>query len=243
MLRTDKNPQSMMETRANEFDSLVGEIQYRKAIELSVGENILELGCGIGRFTSMLSGRFKKVVAIDCSEENIAIARRGIPKENVCFFVSKAENFQIDKKFDTILLIMLLEHVNNPIQILENARSLLNSNGRIIIEVPNANSFNRQLAKIMGIIQDLHYLPEEQIQKYGHKRVYDMNLLMKDIKTSGLKIIKTGGLVFKPFTNQQMQLIIREESKHWKEKFMRALLRMGERFPSECAVIYIVAAK
>lgn len=138
---------------------------------------------------------------------------------------------------------MLLEHVDNPVQVLKNARTLLNNNGRIIIQVPNANSFNRQLAKIMGIIEDLHYLPEEQVERYGHKRVYDMNMLVEDIKASGLKIFKKGGLVFKPFTNEQMQLIISGKNKEWKEKFMWALLKLGKRFPLECAVIYTVATK
>ena len=41
------------------------------------------------------------------------------------------------KKFDSINLFDVLEHVTNPIQLLKNCHKLLRSNGIIIIEVPN----------------------------------------------------------------------------------------------------------
>lgn len=232
-----------METRANEFDVRVGKIQMLKAIELSVGESVLEVGCGIGQFTPMLYDGFKRVVGIDLDPENIEIAKKTFCSPNHSFLVANAEKFSIDEKFDTILVAMILEHVDDPVAVLRNARDLLKDNGRIIIQTPNANSFNRQLAKYMGLIEDLHEVPEEQVVKYGHRRVYDLELLVKDIKLAGLKIIQQGGLVFKPFTNQQMQTIIDGKDEDWKERFLSALAKLGEWFPKECTIIYVVAVK
>jgi 2-polyprenyl-3-methyl-5-hydroxy-6-metoxy-1,4-benzoquinol methylase len=232
-----------METRANEFDERVGRLQMLEAIELSVGKSVLELGCGSGQFTPMLYERFDRVVGLDASEENIALARKTTLDNRHSFFVAKAEDFQIDEKFDTILMTMLLEHVDSPVAVLKNAKSLLKSDGRIIIQVPNANSFNRQLAKYMGLIQDLHELPKEQIEKYGHKRVYDIKMLIKDIEGAGLVPIHRTGIVLKPFTNAQMQLICNGHEEKWRCRFVDALAKIGERFPLECAIICVVAVK
>jgi 2-polyprenyl-3-methyl-5-hydroxy-6-metoxy-1,4-benzoquinol methylase len=230
-----------MVTRANEFDERVGRLQMLKAIELSVGKSVLELGCGSGQFTPMIYERFDRVVGLDASEENIALARKTTSDNRHSFFVAKAEDFQIDEKFDTILVTMLLEHVDDPVAVLKKAKSLLKNEGRIIIQVPNANSFNRQLAKYMGLIQDLHELPKEQIEKYGHKRVYDIEMLIKDIEGAGLLPILRTGIVFKPFTNAQMQLICDSHDEQWKDLFVKALAKLGERFPFECTTICVVA--
>lgn len=232
-----------METRANEFDARVGKFQMLKAIELSVGNSVLELGCGIGQFTPMLYEKFERVVAVDACPENIEIARKTTSDKRHAFYVAKAEEFSVDERFDTILLVMLLEHVDDPVAVLKNAKNLLKDDGRIIIQVPNANSFNRQIAKHMGLIEDLHELPLEQVEKYGHKRVYDMAMLVGHVEEAGLTPILSGGLVFKPFTNSQMQLICEGYDEEWKTKFLDALNKLGERFPTECAAIYVAATK
>lgn len=113
-----------METRANEFDERVGKLQMEKAVELSVGRSVLELGCGNGQFIPMLYERFDRVVGLDASKENIASVRKTTSDSRHSFFVAKAEDFQIDEKFDTILVTMLLEHVDNPVAVLKNANRL-----------------------------------------------------------------------------------------------------------------------
>lgn len=227
-----------MKTRANEFDELVGKLQMEKALELSVGDSVLELGCGFGQYTAMLGKKFKRIVGVDLSGKNIKYAKKNIKSSKYQFFMANAEEFNVNRKFDTILMLSLLEHVNNPISLLKNSKKLLSKKGRIIIEVPNAYSFNRQLAKYMGLINDEHFLPKEQISFFGHKRVYDIDLLKKHIKSAGLSVVKWGGLVFKPFTNDQMQLIINKKSVRWKNKFMSGLSKIGERFPAECTMLY-----
>ena len=57
------------EVRANEFDQWVGKLQTEKAIELGVGESILDIGCGVGQFTPLFLYRFKRVVGLDPSKK------------------------------------------------------------------------------------------------------------------------------------------------------------------------------
>ena len=74
-------------------------------------------------------------------------------------------------KFNTILALHILEHLEDPINFLKTMKSLLADKGKIIIVVPNAESLHRHLGVKMGIIETIYDLGEEDI-RVGHKRIY-----------------------------------------------------------------------
>ena len=187
-------------TRDNEFDARVGILQMEKALELSVGDRLLEIGCGEGRYTQMFFEKFDLVVGLDLDKKNVEKAREQLG-EGV-YVTADAQDFDLGEKFDTILVANILEHVDRPIDVLKCAKKHLTDKGRIIIIVPNAWSFNRQIGKEMGLIKELNKVPEEQVKRFGHKRVYDPFTLSADIGEAGLEIIESGGIVFKPFANK-----------------------------------------
>ena len=95
-------------------------------------------------------------------------------------FISDIEKDNIEcrcSKYDVVCLMGILEHVDDPI-------SLLRASGKcastIFITVPNAESFHRYFGVELGIIDDIHQLDSQDIA-IGHKRVYDHNMLYKDI--------------------------------------------------------------
>jgi len=227
-------------TRANEFDMRVGKRQMARAIELSTGTSALDIGCGIGLFTEMLEG-FDRVTGLDISEKIIKIAKERLPQHT--FIVGDAENFSVEEKFDTIFLINILEHLDNPVRALVIASRHLNEGGRLVIIVPNAKSFNRQIGYLMGLIPNIYEVGEEQIRLYDHKRVYDVDLLLKDIGKAGLIPHKVEGVIFKPLTNSQMQLICEEHDVGWREDLIEALYEIGSRFPEECGELCVVAVR
>ena len=61
------------------------------------------------------------------------------------------------KKFDVITLWHVLEHVREPDKYIRKIYSLLNRGGRIIIEVPNYNSWSRKLTEMYWLGMDLKY--------------------------------------------------------------------------------------
>ena len=230
------------ETRANEFDARVGDVAVERALQVAHGRSALDIGCGYGLFTTRLFEHFDRVVGLDRSEENIAQAREQLADPRHAYVVGDAENFQLSEKFDSIFMMHILEHVDRPVETLRNAATHLAPRGRIIVQVPNARSFNRQLAKIMGLIGDIHELNQEEIDRFGHQRVYDVDLLGDDIARAGLELVSCEGIVFKPLTNSQMQLICDSHNDEWRDKFVRALAKLGERFPAECTAISVVVA-
>src|SRR5690348_5459317 len=64
------------------------------------GEKILDLGCGTGDLTSIISGERAGVIGLDSSAEMIAAAKRKYP--TIQFDVASADDFAYAEKFDAV---------------------------------------------------------------------------------------------------------------------------------------------
>ncbi len=166
-------------------------------LENARGNNLLDIACGDGTLTAQFCKKFKKVVGVDASGSHIRRARKNCPKAE--FHESLIENFELKEKFDTVVMLDLLEHVINPVSVLKKAASFLKKDGILIVHVPNALAVNRIIAEIMGTLSNEYELSPFDKKIAGHRRSYDINLLLKDIKKAGLKVVKTGGYFIKCF--------------------------------------------
>ena len=216
------------------FERVITRYKTKIILKLCKGDSALDLGCGIGMITKELSGIFKRVVAVDGSAKKIQIAKSRVKENNVVFENKLFEDFEPNIKFDTIIVSNVLEHVNNPVLLLKRIRNWLNSGGIVVATVPNAKAFHKKIGKSMGIIKDLYELTKEDFKK-GHKRIYDRNLLERDFKESGFKILESGGVFFKPFPHRQMERL--------DPKIFDALYEIGKELPDYCSSVYVCASK
>lgn len=95
---------------------------------------LLELGCGEGRFLASL-GDVKNVDAegIDLSQADVAAARgRGVKAR--CLSLEDA--LREPARFDVIFMSHVLEHVEQPLAIVEGCKHLLRPGGEIVFSVP-----------------------------------------------------------------------------------------------------------
>ena len=171
-------------------------------------------------------------MALDGSKELTDKLKRTIKNRSLEIICSLVEEYKPKEKFDTIVLAHILEHVENPIKILKLAKSWLKKNGVILVDVPNANSIHRLVGVKMGLLKRKTDLNENDI-KIGHRRVYTLNKLIWDAKKAGLKIKKTGGIFFKPLSNNQIE-------ENWDEKMIKGFYELGKDFPELDAEIYII---
>ena len=105
----------------------------------SLGRKLLDYGSGIGNFARYMSKNTYKVLAVEPNPTAIAIAKsKGIKT------VSCLENIAPTESFNVITLWHVLEHVSNLKKTLGELRSRLEKNGKLIIAVPNLNSFDSQ---------------------------------------------------------------------------------------------------
>lgn len=72
------------------------------------------------------------------------------------------------------------------------------------VNVPNAMSLHRLLAKEMQVIQDVHQMSKSNIKLQQHN-VFDMDSLKQLVECENYQIMDAGSYFLKPFTHHQMQ--------------------------------------
>ncbi|MGH9663169.1 MAG: class I SAM-dependent methyltransferase [Bryobacteraceae bacterium] len=110
----------------------------RRAL-LASGESgvVLDVGCGGGLFLKMLKESGVSVAGLDFSREAAGIAWRSNGVPAVCGSLAKAPFAR--KSCAIVTMFHVLEHLYDPASYLETARELLQANGRLVIQVPNAS--------------------------------------------------------------------------------------------------------
>lgn len=110
---------------------------------------ILDVGCGGGILSLPLARLGAKVKGIDAGEENIVIAAEKAKSENVLL---DFENIDItnlaekSEKFDVVICLEVLEHVDNPRQFISYISALAKENGLVILSTINRNIKSKILA-------------------------------------------------------------------------------------------------
>ena len=98
-------------------------------------KNTLELACGNGTYSKVLSKNADKVTVTDFSDEMVDAARKRLSGfDNVS--VEKADAFDLqypEKSFDTVFLANLLHVVPNPENIVDEVKKVLKTGGRAIV--------------------------------------------------------------------------------------------------------------
>ena len=122
--------------------------------------NILDIGCGGGLLSEPLSRLGAKVVGIDASEKNINVAKFHAKKNklNIKYFCATPEKLKIKTKFDVILNMEIIEHVNDVNYFIKKSSELLKKNGIMFIATIN-KTLKSYIFAIIGAEYILRWLP------------------------------------------------------------------------------------
>lgn len=188
-----------------DFDNTIQLNWYPKRIvKFSQGAtSLLELGLGHGITATVFEQHFPRHVVIDASPAVIANFRQRHPDSKVEIAQSYFETFNTAERFDVIVFGYILEHVEDPVQILQHFKPFLKPGGRMFVTVPNAEVLNRRLGHLAGMLPDMQTLSEHDLL-LGHKRYYTVSSLRADIEQAGYVIKRLEGIYLKPLTTQQM---------------------------------------
>ena len=121
---------------------------------------ILDIGCGGGLLCEPLSKLGAQVVGIDASEKNIKIAKIHAKKNNlrINYYCASPENFISKEKFDVVLNMEIIEHVQNVNLFLKESSKFLKKNGIMFIATLN-KTLKSYLFAILGAEYLLRWLP------------------------------------------------------------------------------------
>ncbi len=122
---------------------------------LKPGAKVLEIGCGSGLLTEALVLTGATIIAVDISNDLLAIARqRGLPKERVQFLEKRFEDCDIDGPFDAVVGSSVLHHLDI-VPAINKIYSLLKPGG--VMSFAEPNMLNPQIM----VQKNIHWIKEK----------------------------------------------------------------------------------
>ena len=107
------------------------------------GKRILDVGCGAGDLSLMLTQQGAEVIGVELDAQKVASANKTAKQWNfdrarfIAGDVMKLQQMGLGQ-FDMIFCLALLEHINDDSGLISQMKSMLRPNGLFIMEVPNA---------------------------------------------------------------------------------------------------------
>lgn len=225
------------------------QVFYRRKHILQIMKNyphhtILEVGCGLEPLFPYID-YYDKIVVVEPAKaftDNLKLAiEKNHVQDKVSFlhgFLEKEANriLQMDINFDYIVISGLLHELDEPYEFLEAVKKLCGENTVIHINVPNARSIHRLIAKEMGMISNIYELSDLQI-RMQRRRVYDLELLIEAVENAGFEVLERGSYLPKFLTSGQMQEIL--DKGIIGEEIFYGLDQLGRYLPEYGSEIYV----
>ena len=135
--------------------------------------NILEVGAGCGSFTRDYIDNKINATLTETDNKNFEDLKKNfIDNKNIK--INNKTIFEIEDKFDTILYLHVLEHIEDDYKELKEVETKLNKGGHLIIMVPRHQKLYSNFDKSIG-----------------HFRRYEMNFFEKNFFNLNRKLLKS----------------------------------------------------
>ena len=176
-------------------------IKYiKKIVTLKNNNNleILDLGCGGGLLSEPLCRLGAKVTGIDFIKNNIKIAKQHAKQSNleINYICQNLYNLNLKKKFDVILLLEVIEHLDNWQKLIKKLDKLLKPKGKLIISTINRNLISKFFALFLAE-NILRWVPKDT---HEYKKLVKPSELIYFLEKNNYNLIDLTGLVFNPLT-------------------------------------------
>ncbi len=141
-------------------ENIINNFKLKNKSKPLSGIKILDIGCGGGLLSEPMSRMGANVTGIDASNKNIKIAKLHSKKNKlkINYLCSSPEKLKIEKKFDVILNMEIVEHVEDIDFFLKSCSKLLKKNGVMFIATIN-KTLKSYVFAIVGAEYVLRWLP------------------------------------------------------------------------------------
>ena len=162
--------------------------------------DVLDIGCGGGLLSEPMCRLGANVVGIDASQKNIDIAKFHAKKNKlkINYICASPETLKIKKKFDVILNMEIVEHVEDVNFFIKKSSELLKKNGLMFIATLN-KTLKSYMFAIVGAEYILKWLP---IGTHDWNKFIKPDELIKITKINNLKLEKLDGMNFDLLTSE-----------------------------------------
>jgi len=150
--------------RKQQFDAIVRNF-LSKYVDFN-GKSVLDVGCGYGPASDLLSKVSRDVVAVDVSVSSLNEAHRFCKNAEISFVGNNAENLAFeDECFDIVIAFGVLEHVKNPESAVREFARVVKRGGYIIVDfnpyysLPGHHLYDYTILPVQ-------FLPEKFVVRY-----------------------------------------------------------------------------
>lgn len=193
--------------------------------------SLLELGLGHGYTANIFSRLYSRHLILEGSPAIINNFQKQFPACQANITETYFEEFTTDETFNVIVMGFVLEHVDDPLLLLQRYKRFLAPGGKMFLAVPNAEALNRRLGHLAGMLPDMQALSENDFIQ-GHKRYYTVASLSAEIQQAGYRIDALEGIFLKPVTTRQMLALNLPES------ITQAMCQAGIAYPElSCGIL------
>ncbi len=181
-------------------DNIISTLKLEKKQKPLEKIKILDIGCGGGLLSEPMSRLGAEVVGIDASNKNIEVAKLHAKKNNlnIKYLCSSPENFKSDNKFDVILNMEIVEHVEDINFFLESCSKLLKKNGIMFIATLN-KTLKSYFFAIIGAEYVLRWLP---IGTHEWEKFVKPDDLINILKKNNFTLGSLDGMKFNLFKDE-----------------------------------------
>ena len=157
---------------------------------------ILDIGCGGGLISEPMTRLGARVTGVDASSRNINIAKEHAKKNSldITYLNDKTESLSSEKKFDIILNLEVVEHVEDVDLYLNSCFKLLKPKGIMFTATLN-RTLTSYVKAIVGAEYILKWLP---IGTHDWNKFIKPEELEKKLTDLNFSIINMTGLSFNP---------------------------------------------
>ena len=173
------------------------------------GNEVLNVGSGVGTIDFYLANKGKGVTGIEISQKAVLVANKSLKQfgleDYIQFVRGDFLKYKSHKKYDFVICSEVLEHLENDASALKKINYMTAKGGILLLSVPSANA---PLTRI-GLTNAFD-------KRSGHLRRYDIDGLTELLKETGFKIIfsqKSEGIVRNSLYVFRLDLIIRIANK------------------------------
>jgi 2-polyprenyl-6-hydroxyphenyl methylase/3-demethylubiquinone-9 3-methyltransferase len=181
-------------------DNIIDNFKLKSTNKPLKNIDILDIGCGGGLLSEPMCRLGANVTGIDASKKNIEIAKFHSKKNkvNIKYMCSSPESLKIKKKFNVILNMEIIEHVDDINLFIKKSSDLLKKNGLMFVATLN-KTLASYIFAIIGAEYILKWLP---IGTHDWEKFVKPEDLIKVAKIYNLKLKKLNGMKFNILTNQ-----------------------------------------
>lgn len=164
------------------------------------GKKVLDVGCGGGILTESLAKAGAQAKGIDLSEKALKVADLHSLESGIAvqYEYINAEHLAVKEagQYDVVTCMEMLEHVPNPLSIIQACASLVKPGGKVFFSTLNRNPKSYLLA-VIGAEYILRMLPKGT---HDYKKFIKPSELNGYLREAGLEMNEIIGLTYNPIT-------------------------------------------